>query len=64
MMRSGRIAGRGRKLARLYHGWTPWLLIPQKLPWPESVQVGIDKLLESKMFETSQVGIDGLGPGG
>ena len=27
------------------------------LPWPESVQVGIDKLLESKMFETSQVGI-------
>lgn len=28
-----------------------------KLPWPESVQVGIGKLLESKMFETSQVGI-------
>ena len=28
-----------------------------RLPWPESVQVGIDKLLESKMFETSQVGI-------
>ena len=28
-----------------------------KLPWPESVQVGINKLLESKMFETSQVGI-------
>ena len=26
-----------------------------KLPWPESVQVGINKLLESKMFETSQV---------
>ncbi len=28
-----------------------------KLPWPESVKVGIDKLLESKMFETSQVGL-------
>ncbi len=28
-----------------------------RLPWPESVQVGIDKLLQSKMFETSQVGI-------
>jgi len=28
-----------------------------KLPWPESVQVGIGKLLDSKMFETSQVGI-------
>ncbi len=28
-----------------------------RLPWPESVQVGIGKLLESKMFETSQVGI-------
>ena len=28
-----------------------------RLPWPESVQVGICKLLESKMFETSQVGI-------
>lgn len=28
-----------------------------KLPWPESVQVGIDKLLKSKMFETSQVGL-------
>lgn len=29
----------------------------QKLPWPVSVQVGLDKLLESKMFETSQVGL-------
>ena len=29
----------------------------QKLPWPESVQVGIDKLLKSKMFETSHVGL-------
>ena len=28
-----------------------------RLPWPESVQVGLDKLLESKMFKTSQVGI-------
>ena len=28
-----------------------------RLPWPESVQVGIEKLLQSKMFETSQVGI-------
>ena len=28
-----------------------------RLPWPKAVQVGIDKLLESKMFETSQVGI-------
>lgn len=28
-----------------------------RLPWPEFVKVGIDKLLESKMFETSQVGI-------
>ncbi len=28
-----------------------------RLPWPESVQVGIGKLLESKMFETSQVGL-------
>ena len=28
-----------------------------RLPWPESVQVGIDNLLKSKMFETSQVGI-------
>lgn len=28
-----------------------------KLPWPESVQVGLDKLLKSKMFETSQVGL-------
>lgn len=28
-----------------------------KLPWPVSVQVGLDKLLESKMFETSQVGL-------
>ena len=31
--------------------------LTQKLPWPESVKVGIDKLLESKMFETSQVGL-------
>ena len=31
--------------------------LAQKLPWPESVKVGIDKLLESKMFETSQVGL-------
>ncbi len=28
-----------------------------ELPWPESVQVGIGKLLDSKMFETSQVGL-------
>ena len=28
-----------------------------RLPWPQMVQVGIDKLLKSKMFETSQVGI-------
>jgi serine-type D-Ala-D-Ala carboxypeptidase/endopeptidase (penicillin-binding protein 4) len=28
-----------------------------RLPWPESVKVGIDNLLKSKMFETSQVGI-------
>ena len=28
-----------------------------RLPWPQVVQVGIDKLLQSKMFETSQVGI-------
>ncbi len=28
-----------------------------RLPWPESVQKGLDKLLQSKMFETSQVGI-------
>ena len=28
-----------------------------KLPWPESVQVGIDNLLKSKMFETSHVGL-------
>ena len=28
-----------------------------KLPWPQAMQKGIDKLLESKMFETSQVGI-------
>ncbi len=28
-----------------------------ELPWPESVRVGIDKLLKGKMFETSQVGI-------
>lgn len=27
------------------------------LPWPQAMQCGIDKLLESKMFETSQVGI-------
>ena len=31
--------------------------LTQELPWPESVKVGIDKLLESKMFETSQVGL-------
>ena len=31
--------------------------LTQKLLWPESVRVGIDKLLESKMFETSQVGL-------
>ena len=29
----------------------------RQLPWPQAVQVGIDKLLESNMFETSQVGI-------
>lgn len=29
----------------------------QKLPWPESVQAGLDKLLKSKMFETSHVGL-------
>lgn len=28
-----------------------------RLPWPEAVKVGVDKLLKSKMFETSQVGI-------
>ena len=28
-----------------------------KMPWPQAVQKGIDKLLKSKMFETSQVGI-------
>ena len=28
-----------------------------RLPWPETVKVGIDRLLDSKMFETSQVGI-------
>ena len=28
-----------------------------RLPWPQTIQVGIDKLLKSKMFETSQVGI-------
>lgn len=28
-----------------------------RLPWLQMVQVGIDKLLKSKMFETSQVGI-------
>lgn len=28
-----------------------------RLPWPESVQVGIDKLLQTDMFETSQVGL-------
>lgn len=28
-----------------------------RLPWPQAVQVGLDKLLKSKMFETSQVGI-------
>ena len=28
-----------------------------RLPWPQAMQKGIDKLLESKMFETSQVGI-------
>lgn len=28
-----------------------------RLPWPESVQVGIDKLLRADMFETSQVGL-------
>lgn len=28
-----------------------------RLPWPESVRQGLDKLLESKMFETSQVGL-------
>ncbi len=27
------------------------------LPWPQAMSRGIDKLLESKMFETSQVGI-------
>jgi len=27
------------------------------LPWPQAMQVGIDKLVESEMFETSQVGI-------
>ena len=27
------------------------------LPWPKNVQAGMDKLLKSKMFETSQVGI-------
>ncbi len=27
------------------------------LPWPQSVQVHLDKLLESKMFETSQLGL-------
>lgn len=28
-----------------------------RLPWPEYVQHGLDELLKSKMFETSQVGI-------
>ena len=28
-----------------------------RLPWPNTVQVAIDNLLKSKMFETSQVGI-------
>ena len=28
-----------------------------RLPWTETVKVGLDKLLKSKMFETSQVGI-------
>ena len=28
-----------------------------RLPWPQAVQVGLDRLLESKMFETSQVGL-------
>lgn len=28
-----------------------------RLPWPEAVKAGVDKLLKSKMFETSQVGI-------
>ena len=28
-----------------------------RLPWPQTIQVGIDHLLENKMFETSQVGI-------
>ncbi len=28
-----------------------------RLPWPESVQVGIDKLLQADMFQTSQVGL-------
>lgn len=27
------------------------------LTWPKTIQVGMDKLLKSKMFETSQVGI-------
>ncbi len=29
----------------------------RRFPWPQAVQVGIDKLLENNMFETSQVGI-------
>ena len=32
-------------------------LASDSLPWPHAVQVGLDNLLKSKMFETSQVGI-------
>ena len=32
-------------------------LASDSLPWPHVVQVGLDNLLKSKMFETSQVGI-------
>ena len=28
-----------------------------RMPWPQAMQKGIDRLLQSKMFETSQVGI-------
>ncbi len=28
-----------------------------RLPWPQSLQHGLDRLLEDKMFETSQVGL-------